>query len=126
MPTPETLERFISLVEANAHAEAVEAFYAPEAAVRENQSEPRVGRGAAMAREHAIHAKARSMTSRCVRPALVHGDHVAIRWVFDFEWLDGSTTHMEEVAWQYWEGERLLAETFFYDPAQRTPHKAER
>lgn len=27
MPTPDTLERFIALVETNAHADAVEAFY---------------------------------------------------------------------------------------------------
>jgi hypothetical protein len=121
MPTPETLERFIALVEADAHAEAVEAFYAPDAAVHENQSPPRIGRDTAIAREHAIHAKARAMRSRCVRPALVQGDHVAIRWVFEFEWLDGTATRMEEVAWQRWEGERLVSETFFYDPAQRTP-----
>jgi hypothetical protein len=30
---------------------------------------------------------------------------------------------MEEVSWQRWDGEQLLAETFFYDPAQRTPRK---
>jgi hypothetical protein len=26
---------------------------------------------------------------------------------------------MEELAWQRWEGERIVEETFFYDPAQR-------
>ena len=64
-------------------------------------------------------ARARSVTSQCLRPVLVQGDHVAIRWIFTFEWLDGSRMRIEEVAWQRWEGERIAQETFFYDPAQR-------
>jgi hypothetical protein len=30
---------------------------------------------------------------------------------------------MEELAHQRWEGNRIAEETFFYDPAQRVPHK---
>jgi hypothetical protein len=32
---------------------------------------------------------------------------------------------MEELAYQRWEGEHIAAETFFYDPAQRVPKKAQ-
>jgi hypothetical protein len=32
---------------------------------------------------------------------------------------------MEELAYQRWDGERIAEETFFYDPAQRTPKKPE-
>ena len=46
-----------------------------------------------------------------------------IRWIFDFDWLDGSITHMEELAYQRWEGEQIAEETFFYDPAQRAPKR---
>jgi len=63
-------------------------------------------------------ARARSVRSTCVRPVLVHGDHVVIRWIFAFEWLDGSSTRLEELAWQRWQGDRIAAEQFFYDPAQ--------
>ena len=56
-------------------------------------------------------------------PVFVHGDRVVIRWIFDFDWLDGSTTHMEELAYQRWEGEQIAEETFFYDPAQRAPKR---
>jgi hypothetical protein len=35
----------------------------------------------------------------------------------------GTVTHMEELAYQRWEGDRLAEETFFYDPAQRAPKK---
>ena len=119
MPSPDTLERFIARVESNAHVEAVQEFYTEGATLQENQDAPRVGRDAAVANERRVLARARSISSICVRPALVAGDHVVIRWIFRFEWLDGSVTRMEELAWQRWEGERIAEETFFYDPAQR-------
>jgi hypothetical protein len=118
MPKPETLERFIARVESNAHAEAIEEFYTPGASMQENNSAPRVGRDNLVANERRVLAKAKSVASRCVRPAFVEGDRVVIRWVFRFEWLDGATTEMEELAYQRWEGERIAEEKFFYDPAQ--------
>ena len=66
-------------------------------------------------------ARAKSVQSTCVRPVLVHGDVVVIRWIFRFDWLDGTVTTMEELAWQRWGGERIVEETFFYDPAQMKP-----
>ena len=123
MPTLETLERFIARVEQNAHAEAIEEFYTISASMRENQAAPRTGRDALVAHERRVLARARTVTSMCVRPAFVNGDHVVIRWVFEFEWLDGSKTRMEEIAHQRWDGECVAEETFFYDPAQRTAVK---
>jgi hypothetical protein len=121
MPSAETLERFIARVEENAHAEAVAEFYTAGASMQENQSPPRVGRDAHVANEHRVLARAKSLTSKCVRPVFVNGDQVVIRWIFNFEWQDGTATHMEELAYQRWEGERIAEETFFYDPAQRVP-----
>ena len=126
MPAVETLERFIARVEQNAHAEAIQEFYAESASMRENQSAPRVGRDALIARERTVLSKARHVQSTCVRPVFVSGDSVVIRWIFQFEWLDGSTTRMEELAYQRWEGERICAETFFYDPSQLIPIKPAR
>jgi hypothetical protein len=121
MPSRETLERFIARVESNAHAEAVEEFYTADASMRENFEPPRVGRELHVANERKVLARARTVQSQCVRPVLVNGDHVVVRWIFRFEWLDGSVTRMEELAWQRWDGERIAEEQFFYDPAQRTP-----
>jgi len=118
MPTPETLERFIAQVEQNAHAEAIEEFYTVNATMQENQAAPRVGRDVLVANERRVLARARAVSSQCVRPVLVNGDRVVIRWMFRFEWRDGTVTRMEELAWQRWEGERIAEETFFYDPAQ--------
>ena len=123
MPTAETLERFIALVEQNAHVEAVEAFYAADASMQENQSAPRIGRAAHVANEQRVLAKAKSLMSKCVRPVFVVGDKVVIRWIFRFEWLDGTVTHMEELAYQRWESERIAEERFFYDPAQLLPQQ---
>jgi ketosteroid isomerase-like protein len=124
MPTAETIERFIARVEQNAHAEAVEEFYTEHATMQENQSAPRIGRNAHVENERKVLARARSLTSQCVRPVFVNGDRVVIRWIFRFEWLDGTVTRMEELAYQRWEGERIAEETFFYDPAQRVPVKS--
>ena len=118
MPATDTLERFIARVEQNAHAEAIEEFYTQNASMQENMGAPRVGREALVARERKTLARAKSVVSQCVRPVFVNGDRVVIRWIFRFEWLDGSSTRMEELACQRWEGERIAEETFFYDPAQ--------
>jgi len=124
MPSPQTLERFIAMVERNDHAQACELFYTEHSTMQENQGTPRVGRDAHVANERQVMARAESVASTCVRPVLVNGDHVVIRWIFQFNWRDGSVTRMEELAWQRWEGERIAEETFFYDPAQRVPHRA--
>ena len=123
MPTQETLERFIARVEQNAHVEACEEFYTENSSMQENRDTPRVGRDAHVANERRVLGRARTVWSKCVRPAFVNGDHVVIRWIFRFEWFDGSVTQMEELAYQRWEGERIAEETFFYDPAQRAPVK---
>ena len=125
MPIAETLEKFIARVEASAHVEAVEEFYTPDSTMQENGAAPRVGRDAHAASERKVMARAKAVTSQCVRPVFVNGDHVVIRWIFRFEWQDGSVTRMEELAWQRWEGERIAEETFFYDPAQRLPKPAQ-
>ena len=125
MPTAETLEQFIALVERNAHVEAIEAFYAPNASMQENQSAPRLGRDNLMANERRVLARAKAVTSACIRPVFVDGDRVVIRWVFRFEWLDGTFTRIEELAYQRWEGDRVAEETFFYDPAQLVPKAAQ-
>ncbi len=67
---------------------------------------------------------ARVESNAHVEAVLVDGDRVAIRWIFQFDWLDGTRTRMEEIARQRWEGDRIAEEIFFYDPAQRTPKPA--
>ena len=121
MPTQDTLERFIARVESNAHVEAIREFYAEQASMQENLDAPRVGRDLLVAHEEKALAMAVSVTSECVRPVFVNGDHVVIRWIFEFTGKDGKIRRIEELAYQRWEGERILQEQFFYDPKQFAP-----
>jgi hypothetical protein len=115
------LEQFIARVEANAHAEAIAEFYAEDASMQENMQPARVGRSHLVAHERAVLTRVKSMSSACVRPVFTHGNRVVIRWVFEFEWLDGNLTRIEELAYQEWENDKIVRETFFYDPAQKKP-----
>ena len=121
MPSAETIERFIARVEQNAHVEAISEFYTENASMQENKAPPRVGRNVLVKHEREVLSRANSVRSTCVRPVLVNGDTVVVRWIFQFAWKDGSMTRMEELAYQRWEGERIAEEQFFYDPAQRIP-----
>lgn len=121
MPTATALERFVARVEQNAHVQAIEEFYTVHASMRENNSPPRVGRDVLAQHEKRVLARAHSVTSTCVRPVFVNGDWVVIRWIFEFEWLNGTNTRMEELAYQRWEGDLIAEEQFFYDPAQLRP-----
>jgi hypothetical protein len=121
MPSTETLNRFVARVESNAHIEAVEEFYTENSSVRENQAAPRIGRDLHVANERRFLSRLKSLTSKCVRPILVNGDFVVIRWNFTFELHDGSQVAMDELTYQRWDGERIAEETFFFDPAQRAP-----
>ena len=121
MPSPQTLEAFIARVVSGAHAEAIEEFYTENASMQENGNPPRVGRDLLVAHERRALARAKSVETTHVAPALVNGDHVVIRWIFQFSYADGRTMRIEELAWQRWEGEKIAQETFFYDPVQMQP-----
>lgn len=121
MPSLQTVERFVALVEAARGIEALEMFYADDACVRENESPPRRGKAALVANETAAQAAVSGLKARCVRPILVDGDTVVIRWVFDYIDRQGRAVHFEELAYQRWSGDTIADEQFFYDPAQFRP-----
>ena len=121
MPNARTLQAFIDCVVGGDHAGAIERYYTADASMRENRKAPRRGRDALVANERAVLARARRVVTHCVPPVLQSGDHVVIRWIFEFDWLDGRQTRIEELAWQRWEGELIAEEEFFYDPGQVRP-----
>ena len=86
--------------------------------MQENGAAPRLGRALLMEHEARALARSKSVDSRMVGPAMINGDQVAIRWIFDFTFPDGTVRSMDEVAWQRWEGDKIAEEKFFYDPAQ--------
>lgn len=118
MPTPKTVEAFVATVESGDYVGAIERFYAPDASMQENTDPPRVGREVLAEGERQVMARSGQITARKVGPALITGDQVAIRWMFEFAQRDGQARRLDEIAWQTWRGEKIVEETFFYDPKQ--------
>ena len=121
MPSRETVEKFIATVEAGLHDEAIAQFYADDATMQENLTEPRRGRETLVAHERKIMARAKEIRSWCVRPALIDGDTVVINWIFEFDFANGTKMRLDEIAHQTWRGEKMARERFYYDPAQTRP-----
>jgi hypothetical protein len=121
MPDAATVQGLIDAVEAGRFVEAIEAYYATEASMQENGDAPRLGIAALVENETRLLGVFKSIRGRSLGPALVEGDRVAINWAFDFERQDGTKAHMEEVAWQRWQGGKVVEERFFYDPRQLQP-----
>jgi len=96
---------------------AIERYYADDASMQENDTPPRVGREVLMAGEAKVLARFERVTTEVIGPVLLDGDHVAIRWRFEFFPKHGPPKVINEIAWQTWRGEKIARETFFYDPS---------
>lgn len=118
MPSSNTVDSFIQLVEAGHTVEAMARFYADHASMQENESPPRVGKSALIEHEETALASIAAMKASCVRPVFLAGDSVVIRWIFEIQDKQGKAIRFEELALQRWEGELLVEEKFFYDPGQ--------
>lgn len=118
MPDRETVQKFIDVVVSGRHDEAIELFYAEDASMQENLGEPRRGRDRLVARERATMDAFKEIRTTFVAPFFVDGDHVAINWIFEFVEANGKTRSINEVALQEWQGDKILRERFYYDPAQ--------
>jgi ketosteroid isomerase-like protein len=118
MPSRERVAALVAMVEAGQYVQAIEAFYAEDATMQENQQPPRGPRAKLVEGERkmlAAHAAARTEPGSTFT---VEGDTAVIRWTFVFTRKDGTHFRMEEVALQRWRGDRIVEERFFYDPAQ--------
>jgi len=124
MPSRQRVQEFISLVERGEYVRAIEDFYHPGASMQENGLPPRVGRQTLVEHERAVLAGLRGMRTRRVEAFLVDGDRVVINWVFEMTGQDGRTRTLDELALQSWDGDRIAAERFYYDPAQIRPPRA--
>ncbi len=120
MPSQEIVDTFVATVTGGDYVGAIERFYAPGASMRENQDEPRVGREALVRHEQGM-MNMFSIAAEIIGAPLIAGDHAAIQWRFVSTLPNGAKVILQEVAWQRWEGDRIVEETFFYDPKQMTP-----
>ncbi len=118
MPNKATVEAFIATVVSGQHVEAIERFYAENATMQENHHPPRVGRDVLVVHKRAALARHSTVFTHPADFFAIEGDRVAIHWVFDFTRLDGKRFTIDEFTYQRWEGEKVVEERFFYDPAQ--------
>jgi ketosteroid isomerase-like protein len=120
MPSQQALDAFVAMVLSNQHDDAIAAFYTPDSTMQENLDPPRKGRDGNVARERAVMDRAQKIHSAIEGPVFVSGDRVVIRWIFRFDFADGTSITIDELAYQRWDGDQIAEERFYYDPAQRT------
>jgi hypothetical protein len=118
MPSRVRVSEFISCVEAGKYVEAIQDFYAETARMKENNGEPRVGRGNLVRHEEAVLAGLQQMRTARVGPVLIDGDFVTINWVFEMTTRDGKKRRLDKLALQRWQDDRIVDEQFYYDPSQ--------
>jgi SnoaL-like domain len=117
VPSRDRVSGLIALVERSEFVEAIEQFYAEDATMQENGQPPRGGRAVLIEGERKMMAGFAEMHARRVGPVFIDGDDVVIRWQFDFTVPGGRTLHLDELAYQRWQGDRVITERFYYDPA---------
>jgi hypothetical protein len=118
MPSAETVACFTAQVVSGDHVGAIRDWYADDAYMQENQGPRRAGREMLMDGEAKTLARVARVDTELLEPPMIDGDRVAIRWRFTFHRPEGGSSSIEEIAWQRWNGDKVVAETFFYDPAQ--------
>lgn len=118
MPSRERVAQLIEQVQRGEFVAALEEFYAEHARTEENDGPPNEGRAALIKRERQLLAVMRVRTLPC-DTWLVDGDRVVIHWQFEFTDPKGRRARIDELALQLWDGEHIVHERFYYDPAQR-------
>ena len=116
MPTTERVRDLITYVEQGRFPEAIEKFYADKVEMRDNLAAPTVGRAANVERERNFVAYIAQLHESRAAEVLVDGDRVVIHWMLDFTGRDGKRFHYDQLAYQLWEGDRIVRERFVYDP----------
>jgi hypothetical protein len=119
MPTRERVKELISMVEHGRFVEAIQRFYAKNATMQENLQPVRQGMATLIAGEEKVLAAFKEIKTLPVKSYMVEGERVVINWVFIFTAHDGRSFRQDELAWQRWDGDRIVEERFYYDPAQQ-------
>jgi ketosteroid isomerase-like protein len=120
MPSRARVLALIAEVERGHYVEALRAFYTEDASMQENLDAPRRGIGELIANEERILGAFKIRTLPGSR-AVVEGDRAVINWVFEITTPEGRTFRQDELAFQLWQGDRIVEERFYYDPGQRKP-----
>ena len=116
MPSQERIQKLISLAEAFRNIEAYRAFYADEMVAQDNRGPERVGLEANIRNAEEFQKMVAQVNENRALSVLVQGDNVVIHWVIDVTLKNGQHLLLDELAYQTWQGDKIVREHFFYDP----------
>jgi ketosteroid isomerase-like protein len=119
MPTRERVKSLIAMVEQGHFVDAIQRFYHKNATMQENLHPVRQGLPTLIAGEEKVLKTFKEVRTMPVKHYMVEGDRSVINWVFIFTAHDGRSFRQDELAWQRWDGDRIIEERFYYDPAQQ-------
>jgi ketosteroid isomerase-like protein len=119
MPTRERVKDLITIVQQGRYVEALQRFYHKNATMQENLQPVRQGLPTLIAGEEKVLNSFKEVRTLPVKQYMVEGDRSVINWVFIFTAHDGRSFRQDELAWQRWDGDRIIEERFYYDPAQQ-------
>ena len=117
MPSRERVQALVTLVEQRREVEALREFYAADAQTHENGAAPTVGLAALIEKEERFLASVTTMHISRAVSFVVEGDRAAINWIFEYTGANGQRIHLDEIAYQQWEGDKIVRERYYYDTA---------
>jgi len=94
--------------------EAIERFYADDAALQENVEPEVVGKRAILARERAFAAKVASAAPPVLHASAVGEDVTLSEWTWELTLEDGTRVLLNEVARRRWRHGQIVHERFYY------------
>jgi ketosteroid isomerase-like protein len=97
--------------------QAFEEFYDDQVVMRENAGAPTLGKDVNREREKAFAGSIETIHENRAGAVMVDGDRVAIRWLAEYTFRGGARMRFDQVAYQEWQGDRIVSERFYYDPA---------
>ena len=91
-------------------------FTPHDVTMAENLNPPTTGKAANIKRERDFLAQVKHFHEYRAVEFLIGEDRSAIHWIFDVTTQQGQRMRLDEIAWQFWRGDRIFAERFVYDP----------
>lgn len=120
-PTHARVRSFIARVEQADYVGAIMHFYHEDAWMQENLCEPRRGRDRLLANEMEILLRYGATRPRKVERFAINGNIVFINWQIEVNVPGVGPRVLDEVAMQFWDGDRIRGERFYYDPEVLRP-----
>ncbi len=96
--------------------DAFEKYYHEDVQMQENQHEARLGKDANREFEKAFMESVEEVHSISLGHVAVGDDGSSMcEWEMDVSFKDGTRKHLEEVAVQEWQGDKIISEHFYYN-----------